>query len=433
MFRKLKSKLSEAASSVFGAEDPKVHQLVAMGFDAPSATNALEATNGNVDRAAELLLGAPSSTSAPTATSQRQETEEETLQRVMQESMQLEQQQPARPGRTAAMSRAAQAAERRAAEMDGKWGNQTNTKRKKKTAAASAAAPAFQPQPQIRTNSVGLSAHHPKVKIIPKLQDKSKEEQILRCADRLKAHSAAVDTLHRALSAVQNDPDNAKFRKIETTTAGYQRTLANAPGAQDLLKAMNYHSYGTALMLDRPMVDPALLYLGISALEQTRLTTEYQEAKRKADFAKAILAIKKDTANDAAERAELLRKCPSEPAEGSGAWMQVTVADETYKRRFDGDDTLQDVLNWLGGNVTTTIPTRLLSREWSLVDVNRYPATPVDCAANLNHTLQYLGCWPSGRLEVTPSTEEWMQSVTMDSKPGSSRGLGSAPAEVVYS
>ena len=411
MFRRLTERLS---SAVLG-EDPKVQRLVAMGFDAPSAANALEACNGNVDRAAELLLSSTPPTTATTA----QSDEEATLQRIMQESYQMEQQRR-KPTRTAAMNKAAQAAERRSA------GERTTTPTTTTRPVA---------RPTVRTTSGGLSAHHPDVKLIPKLQDKSTEEQILRCADRLKSSPQAVDTLYRALTAVQQNPENAKFRKIDKTTAGYQRSLANAPGAEDLLSAMNYRPHGTqSLVLDRGMVDPALLYLGVSALEQTKATSEYKQGKAKIAFAKQVLEIQQlanSSEAEAIQRAALMAKCPTEPAEGRGALMQVVFADETLRRRFDGDDTLQDVLNWLGAH-GTPIPEKLQSREWSLVDLNRYPVIPIDCEANQHQTLQFLGCWPSGRLEVLASDEEWRLGFVANVKAGSSRGLGSAPSDVVY-
>jgi hypothetical protein len=68
---------------------------------------------------------------------------------------------------------------------------------------------------QIQTQSSQLSSHHhPDVKLIPKLQDKSKGEQIMRCTDRMKNSPAAVETLLKALSAARQNPDTDKFRHI---------------------------------------------------------------------------------------------------------------------------------------------------------------------------------------------------------------------------
>jgi hypothetical protein len=417
MLRKLTDRLSSAAASVLGTEDPKVQRLVGLGFDATRATNALQAANGNVDRAAELLLS--NSNASPSDPELSHSTEDATIQRIMQESLHIEQRRQqndfqefarASPVRTAAMNKAAEAAARRADGVGVK---------------------------PLRSNSGGLSTHHPQVKLIPKLQDKTKEEQILRCADRLKASHQAVDTLYRALTAVQKNSNNPKFRKIDKNTVGYQKSVATAPGAEDLLAAMNYRPQGThTLVLDRAMVDPALLYLGVSALEQTKLTPEYQQSKAKGVFSKTVREIQQlaDTSEaEAIARAALMAKCPTEPAEGRGALIQVIVAEDTLRRRFDGDDTLQDVLNWLGSH-GTDIPVKILSREWCLVDLNRYPAIPMDCAVNKGHTIQFIGCWPSGKLEVLPSTEEWREGSRMvaNGRAGSSRGLGSAPSDLVY-
>jgi hypothetical protein len=84
----------------------------------------------------------------------------------------------------------------------------------------------------------------------------------------------------------------------------------------------------------------------------------------------------------------------------------------------------------LGGH-GSAIPDKILSREWSLVDLNRYPVVPLDCGTLQVDTLQYIGCWPSGRLEIVASTEEWMNGSDGDVKMGSSRGLGSAPSDLL--
>ena len=125
-----------------------------------------------------------------------------------------------------------------------------------------------------------------------------------------------------------------------------------------------------------------------------------------------------------------MAKVVSEPAGGSGALIQLTLGEDVVRRRFDGDDVLRDVVNWIGGH-GSDIPDKLASRDWCLVDINRYPPTPIDTQKNADRTLQYIGCWPSGRLEVQPSSEEWKKGSNPDLK-GSSRGLGSAPTSVLH-
>lgn len=404
-----------------------------MGFDASTATRALQATNGDVDRAAELLLaqGSGSTSHQPIdlvgVARDNGDDDDEVMRRVLQLSVEDEH----RRQRSAASRRAGEAALARAAAR--------NTATTKKAVAAKQSIPAaskqMPPPALIRPTmnaTVGLATHHPDVKVIPKLQDKSKEEQVLRCADRLKASPQAVDTLIRALTTIQNNPNDDKFRTVDKTTSGFQKSLADVPGAEDLLLAMSFRRHGNnKLVLERSMVDPALLYLGISALEQTKLTDEYMEGKRKLAFngeLSQILAGADSSESEAIKRSGFLSKCPSEPVNGRGALMQVKMAEQTtLRRRFDADDTLADVLNWLGAH-GSAIPDRILSREWSLVDLNHYPVSPLD-TANTHLTLQYLGCWPSGKLELVPSTEEWMQGAKTARR--TSRGLGSAPSDAL--
>jgi len=281
-----------------------------------------------------------------------------------------------------------------------------------------------------------IGKYHPNVKVPTKLEDKSKEEQILRNVDRVKSHPSAVDTLYKALSALRNDPNSARFRKLDKSSSGYQRSVASAPGAEALLLTMNFttNTSDTFLMMDRTRVDPALLYLGISALENAKNSTEYKEAKRLLQFQKEISNIKfsvNSSESEAVLRAGFISKCPTEPSDGRGALMMVTLGDEIVKRRFDGDDTIQDILNWLGGH-GSIIPENLLSREWCLIDKNQYPSNPIDCDANKKRTLQYVGFWPSGKLEIQPSPISWLEG-SDDEKiiAGSSRGLGAAPKDAL--
>jgi len=447
MFKKLKDKLNEAVRG----DNNHEQTLQNMGFSAEEARQALQATNDDVERAAELLLASSStgvhhSAAAPTV-SQELDADEQ-MRRVMEESRQTEENRRTRAAkeasthRTAAMVHAGEAAARRFGQNNTK--TRANKKQpvtidltkngNKKKAPHSSGNP--KSAPSSRSSSGDLSAHHPNIKVPAKLQDKSKEEQVLRCTDRLKAYPAAVDTLHKALVALRNDPANDRYRKVDKSTAGYKRSLADAPGAEGLLLAMNFYARpGTQhLIMERHSVDPALLYLGISALEGAKQTQEYKEEKRKSQFAKDIKAIQlsaNSSETEAIKRADFMSKCPSEPTGGSGALMQVVIADETVRRRFDGDDVLQDVLNWIGGH-GSIIPEKILSREWCLIDLNRYPLAPIDCAKNTNKTLQYIGCWPSGKLEIRPSSEDWKLGERGDIEiMGSSRGLGSAPKDVL--
>lgn len=79
-------------------------------------------------------------------------------------------------------------------------------------------------------------------------------------------------------------------------------------------------------------------------------------------------------------------------------------------RSFDHDDTLGDVLHWLGGQASVILQ-KLESGEWKLVDRNRqgpeedYHFLKIDSKELRDRTLQYVGCWPSGRLAIVPNLD----------------------------
>jgi len=283
---------------------------------------------------------------------------------------------------------------------------------------------------QLTSTEAKFAAEHPGVKIPKKLKDHSKLQQIMRCTKRLSSHALAVDTLIIALRHIRNDPDNDKYRKINKSTAGYKRVLEDKPGVMDLLKAMNFYERHATMdiVLERSSVDHALLYMGISALEEVRETEDYLSAKRQIAFLREVKKIQ-DGANvseedEVVKRAEFISKCPAEPTGGAGALLQVKIGEEMISRRFDGDDIVRDIVNWIGGH-GSAIPSMMLSRDWSLVDLHRYPVAEIDIELNMDRTLQYIGCWPSGKLEIRPSTPQWKEE-RVTSGDGSSRGLGAA-------
>ena len=490
MFKKFADRVNEAAAglgaTLAGVGNEKVRQLQSMGFDVERSREALRATDGDTERAAELLLASggggggdrgesrPHPPSAAATTSGSVSVDEE-MRRAMEASRIAEEERQVRTATEASTatatrgvgsrgkkdkagggagalgnqidSAAGMAAARRAEEAKGRYGAGRGIKAKGKKKQATSAAPRprseFIHPPSgngvvgVRKKSNGLS-HHPNVKIPTHMQDKSKEEQILRCADRLKPHPSAVDTLLMALTAVRDDPSSDRYRKVNKGTVGYQRTLKDKPGAEDMFLAMSFKRRGgSELVLERSMVDPALLYLGISALEGARASDEYKKNKRKEQFVKEVKSIQlsaNESGAEALRRAEKISQCPSEPQVGKGALVQVTIADDTIRRRFDGDDVLRDVLNWIGGH-GSAIPDMILSREWCLLDLNRYPIVPLDTEKNYEKTLQFLGCWPSGKLEILPSTDDWRSgngSMRTGVVVGSSRGLGAAPSSELH-
>jgi hypothetical protein len=422
------------------SKDEKVKQLEAMGFDKESAKIALEMTNYNLEEATHHLLSnqeALSSHSAAASSSQSRSNANN------------------RSNRSAAIIRAGEAAANRAKNSSVKFGS-NQIQKKKNTAASSnrntstttsrtatTSANTFPTSSTMNTHTV--SKTHPKVTMPTKMKDKSKEEQILRCSKRLAPYPHAVDTLLQAFTFVKNYPHNSKYRKINTQTSGYQKVLEGKPGVVDLITAMNFQKRGAEYILQQSDLDLALLFLGISALENIRLSREYLTEKRNIQFKRDIKRIIEgsnlnanvDQDAELLKRSAFLQKVPSEPDDGSGALLQLylgssnrnsvhdedptknmllkqtkdmniteTETIEKISRRFDGDDTLQNIVDWIGAH-GSCIPEKLMSREWSLVDLNKYPLEEIDVESCLGDTLQRVGCWPSGRLELRPSTLEW--------------------------
>ena len=459
MFKRLKDRVSSAMNS--SSSTSAIDTLKSMGFSERDCRQALQNCDNNIERAGEWLLAYKTPTSAAATAAITQQTEDDDLQRAMLASLEVSSPPaasaavpvpPALHTRSAASKRAGQAALARFESKEYKNNRKkkltvTNSVKKTATTTTTAAANnAIVHNSSSNNNSSNNSkkdrpvASHPNVQIPKRLSQHDKEDQILRCANRVAPHPLAVDTLLKSLTQLQKNPNNPKFKTIDTSSAGFQKSLANTPGVMDYFKAMNYQPQPfSPKVLELTMVDPATLYLGISALEQVKLTSmEYRNNKALMQFDKDILQILQlgdvDT-QEAIRRSNHLSKCPSEPTNGS--WIQVELgSQEKIKRKFDGDDTLEDVLNWLGSH-GSQIPSKLLvsttKKEqqqieendiWFLVDRN-LPSNPPYNVLELQHkTLQYIGCWPSGRLAIVPFLTKEQENMN-----SSSRGLGAAPMD----
>lgn len=431
MFRKLSNRMS----SLFGNE--KVNTLVNMGFDANQAANALEATGGNVERAAELLLVASNNETRSTNRIPQQEvvdltgtysnqTHEQMMEKAMRESLASEEERLKKQKATSNSKKAT------------KKKSNSPIRSKRTPAALAAEARANQMTSKSSINS------NPKYKMPTPLKNKSKEELIPRLAARLSPYPRAVDTLNRALTALKNDPSNAKYRTIDKNTKGYQATLQNVPSAEDLLLALNFQrrtrgEHGI-LVIERAQVDIALLWIAISSIEKASKTKEYKIAKKKVEFEKAVrklLSVQETQVSETeiAARLEYSKKLCTEPREQQGAihqniaLMQIHLLPErVVKRRFDGDDQLRDIINWMG-TFDSTLATKLKNGEWCLVDKNISNPTPIPCdERSLNFTLQRIGCWPSGKLELREGGSK--DQIDLKDLQEVTRGLGvSASAE----
>jgi hypothetical protein len=448
MFRRLRDKVndavSNAASSISSATtatdttDRRVEELSAMGFRQAEARHALRETNGDMTRATEWLLqnGTPLTTTTTTATAITEDYSE--LQHAIQASLMtnnnnnntnINRQRRRTPPPPLQQSAASKNAGRAAA-----------------TRTATSAA---------ELTKKGLTTTHPKVQMPKRLSQHDQEDIILRCVNRVAPYSLSVDTLLRSLKTIQSNPGNRKFHTVNTSTVAFQRSL-NAPGVLDLLKAVNFHHCSpnnnfenNNQILTLSHYDAAAFYLAISALEQIQQASpEYARHKALRLFQKVLApALKKDNEEEeASARKRYISKLPSEPVAG-GQGSQITVEfginisnnitnnnsnsnsnsnnsntdnnnDNNIQqlmkisRGFDHDDILGDVINWLGGQCSV-IPSKLETGEWSLVDRNKqgseedYNYHRLDVSELSGKTLQYIGCWPSGRIAIVPSLKDF--------------------------
>ena len=215
MFHKMQDRVVAAASNTLGIANTTtnienersaashtmttVQSLQALGHcTVTEVESALHTADENIDLAAEIILSQPQQQQQPqrlmltnTANTTDQMDEDMELQRALQQSLDMQEQQ--QPSCSDIMNQTAEDAFRRA--------DMTNNSMKKKknplnapaamTQKSDAPKPTVVPARPLRTKSELLRQHHPDVKLIPKLQDKSIEEQILRTVDRMKHHSEA--------------------------------------------------------------------------------------------------------------------------------------------------------------------------------------------------------------------------------------------------
>jgi hypothetical protein len=495
MFRRFADRVASAVASVASPLSPSpspsssspsssLQQLTNMGFSEADGRHALQISGNNVEQATDWLLTnrtmttTTAASTSPAMQATAQMVEDDDLQKALAASLEDANNNNntnntnTNTVRSAASERAGQAALARFDQKNTTNNRNRNKKNKKKTAttanaSTNASTATFNNYNNNNHNNnynynnnkptpvpISISAAHPNVKVPKQLSHHDKEEQILRCANRMAPHPKAVDTVLKSLKQLRQNPNHSKFQSIDTDSAAFSKTL-NVPGAVDFFKAMNYHESPSSnfKVLQLAFCDPATIYLGISALEQVQQTSDVY-ARNKAQLAFDVelqQLLNQQNQNQqqqqqqqqqqpeqhststttttseeelAQRREEFLRQCPSEPTNG-GSLIVVHLGSSTkISRKFDADDTLQDVLYWIASGTTTggggiTIYDKLLGHEWYLVNRN-HQNRAYNMKTGPPKTLQALGCWPSGRLAVVPTLPEHAIANT------SSRGLGAA-------
>merc|ERR1719410_291515 len=358
--------------------------LMDMGFNVDESRQVLDVTNGDVSQAASLLLSNTTLTSTTVSTQPVRATTttskssyDSDLQHALQESLQTV----------------------------NKGGEiKQSTKRKQNLSNYQEVLKMKQAiQESLKMKSIeNTSTSRVRYKVPPQLQDKSKEEQISRCISRMQPYPGAVDSLIFALTKIRDDPANQKYRKIHIKSSGYQETLANVPGIEGLLLALNFYKNGNDfLILDRLNVDLASFWLAISMLEDvTTSSKEYMTSKKKIQFHRTIQEM---LTSNTTKNNILSHKLSSEPdSTQNSSTIQIYFSDSVVrKRKFYPDDTLEDILYWIG-TISHEILQKITAKEWCLIDRDTSPCSLVHTDNNktLKKTLQTLGWWPSGRLQI---------------------------------
>eukprot|EP00535_Pseudo-nitzschia_heimii_P012092 CAMPEP_0197196340 /NCGR_PEP_ID=MMETSP1423-20130617/32305_1 /TAXON_ID=476441 /ORGANISM="Pseudo-nitzschia heimii, Strain UNC1101" /LENGTH=459 /DNA_ID=CAMNT_0042650135 /DNA_START=107 /DNA_END=1486 /DNA_ORIENTATION=- len=455
MFRRLADRVSDAVSSATSSlssginatsEDSRVSQLAAMGFREAEAMHALRVAGGDLNRATEWLLthgspvgsagnpvAIPPDTAAATAvaTEATSALEDSELQRAIQASLMTEQQTKDGKKQQRQQSAASKNELQRAIQASLMTEQQTKDRKKQQRQQSAASKNAgLAAASRLTTKSHGpktdLASTHPKVQMPKRISQHDQEDIIMRCANRVAPYSLSVDTLLRSLKTIQANPSNRKYHTVDTSSAMFQRSLS-APGVLDFLKAVNFHpNYDNRKILTLSHFDGAAFYLGISSLEQIQQkSTDYRKDKALRGFQKdmaSFLSEENATEEELSARTKLLSKLPSEPSRGGsqitveyGVVLNTAANAEAattpltkISRGFDHDDTLVDVLHWLGGQATGILA-KLEIGDWSLVDRNRqgpeedHHFYKLDLRELRDQTLQRVGCWPSGRLAIVPA------------------------------
>lgn len=222
------------------------------------------------------------------------------------------------------------------------------------------------------------------------------EQRVQACVARLAGHAAAVDTLITSLTKVLEHPEDERYRKVNISNKAFQERVASAPGGMEFMQAVGFQPMHGHLVLQSR--DPALVWIGKSALEQIRTGEQYQRSKEALELKQALAMSSGDyEVEDAARRAQYLARVPEEPTEGlaGNSLICFHVGDEQVWRRFESCNTLEDLVMFARSLPKTPL------RDLALSNVTMSPAVPLDLSNQLGLTLQRLDLWPTGHVQVS--------------------------------
>ena len=361
-----------------------IADLVAMGFTQENAQVALEAAGGDVQRAAAMLLEQQEVTAAPARAPQPPADTRGPAVRAA-EGRELARARSVAPPRQRRRARQRRRRSRATAPRSAA-ATTAGAARRQRLAAAAPAPPGRRRARRLRRAARAASSG----------AAGTPEERVQRAAARLAGHAAAVDILVTSLTRVLQNPADEKYRTVNIQNKHFQSTVAAAPGGMEFMYAVGFEPMHGHLVLQSR--DPALVWIGKSALEQLRGTSSYGASKEALQLQQALALSKVEyETHDEVARAAFLLRVPEEPPEGAAGSTKICVhvGQEQVWRRFESCNTLEDLLNFV-----RSLP-KAPKRDLVLDNITTRPPRRLDTAAQLGLTLQRLDMWPSGHVAVS--------------------------------
>jgi hypothetical protein len=422
-------------------------QLTAMGFTQQQATAALRSTNNDVEAAVMLLLANPSgeitattSEQPPAPSSSAFDAEMDAAIKASMQTSKKESGQRQKANAAAYKSPPAPVppVPRPTAANVAKKSNRPASVTKAFEAAQ------IRSSGEPKTNNTNNNPHN--LKLPSDLKTKPISEQLTRLSLRFASQSLAVDTLHKTLDTILLNFGVERYRTVDCGSAGFRRAFEGVPGAHDFLLACGFVQQrgGSSAASQQPLLtlpkstDPMNLSLGLSILAELKTSHwEYNLDRQLRLFDKEVVkamghspgATNKEMEEEDLRRSQFLRLTPSDPGGMNCCKMTIqfgsgksSIAAATPagggsqpaavvggSRNFSADDTLQDVLSWIGGVHGSKVYDKIVSGEWAFVNMDKKEG---DEGRNLNlskecrgWTLMRLEFWPSGRLGVRAARE----------------------------
>lgn len=216
-----------------------------------------------------------------------------------------------------------------------------------------------------------------------------------------------IDTLHYVLKTLHQHPSEPKYRSLKTTNARYRETLGGDPqmasSVEEFLGLLGFSRSGDWLSV-APGFDMRPIATAVKVLEDVQANSEvYHALKRNQELEKAMeVSVSSASQEELARRQEFVSQLPAIPLEGAAGTtrISITVAKGAppLKRRFVSDDTLQDVVNWIGSE-RSVVAVKISEGVWRLADKTLLQHR-VFSKEDFPKTLHALDLWPSAELEV---------------------------------